>query len=231
MARKIGARVYALPEDLVEVKSKMVMTVFACLMIKSFQDVQQNSQNIQQSFREFQQNYRMFNGALVPWLIEQAHLCTCAITICRCDSRKLKTPSFTPSHCVLRLTSKVNYNLLIDLLFIFILMFTIIFFNNQQCYVIYQHRPIVVDQPVTQIDRCLIISQRALSCNGLFYLVPFHFRCTTYCTCFDCKQLILLILIPVLFHPLVPYLLLLLLLLLLVFILQIVKLPRHTLPL
>uniref|UniRef100_UPI00398E9694 plastin-3-like n=1 Tax=Pristiophorus japonicus TaxID=55135 RepID=UPI00398E9694 len=32
MARKIGARVYALPEDLVEVKSKMVMTVFACLM-------------------------------------------------------------------------------------------------------------------------------------------------------------------------------------------------------
>uniref|UniRef100_A0A673NRC0 Plastin-3 n=1 Tax=Sinocyclocheilus rhinocerous TaxID=307959 RepID=A0A673NRC0_9TELE len=32
MARKIGARVYALPDDLVEVKPKMVMTVFACLM-------------------------------------------------------------------------------------------------------------------------------------------------------------------------------------------------------
>lgn len=32
MARKIGARVYALPEDLVEVTNKMVMTVFACLM-------------------------------------------------------------------------------------------------------------------------------------------------------------------------------------------------------
>ncbi|XP_012687408.1 plastin-3 [Clupea harengus] len=32
MARKIGARVYALPEDLVEVTPKMVMTVFACLM-------------------------------------------------------------------------------------------------------------------------------------------------------------------------------------------------------
>ncbi|XP_077360460.1 plastin-3 isoform X2 [Festucalex cinctus] len=32
MARKIGACVYALPEDLVEVKPKMVMTVFACLM-------------------------------------------------------------------------------------------------------------------------------------------------------------------------------------------------------
>ncbi|CAL8281534.1 unnamed protein product [Arctogadus glacialis] len=32
MARKIGARVYALPEDLKEVKPKMVMTVFACLM-------------------------------------------------------------------------------------------------------------------------------------------------------------------------------------------------------
>jgi len=32
MARKVGARVYALPEDITEVKSKMVMTVFACLM-------------------------------------------------------------------------------------------------------------------------------------------------------------------------------------------------------
>ncbi|KAJ3588827.1 hypothetical protein NHX12_009681 [Muraenolepis orangiensis] len=32
MARKIGARVYALPEDLTEVKPKMVMTVFVCLM-------------------------------------------------------------------------------------------------------------------------------------------------------------------------------------------------------
>lgn len=32
MARKTGARIYALPEDIVEVKPKMVMTVFACLM-------------------------------------------------------------------------------------------------------------------------------------------------------------------------------------------------------
>ncbi|TRY88676.1 hypothetical protein DNTS_020809 [Danionella cerebrum] len=32
VARKIGVKVYALPEDLVEVKPKMVMTVFACLM-------------------------------------------------------------------------------------------------------------------------------------------------------------------------------------------------------
>ncbi|XP_043983122.1 plastin-3-like [Gambusia affinis] len=32
MARKIGAKVYALPEDLVEVHPKMVMTIFACLM-------------------------------------------------------------------------------------------------------------------------------------------------------------------------------------------------------
>ncbi|XP_052797877.1 plastin-3-like [Mya arenaria] len=32
MGRKIGARIYALPEDVVEVKSKMVMTIFACLM-------------------------------------------------------------------------------------------------------------------------------------------------------------------------------------------------------
>ncbi|KAF7657480.1 hypothetical protein LDENG_00026450 [Lucifuga dentata] len=32
VARKIGARVYALPDDLVEVNPKMVLTMFACLM-------------------------------------------------------------------------------------------------------------------------------------------------------------------------------------------------------
>ncbi|KAG5872861.1 hypothetical protein JTB14_002914 [Gonioctena quinquepunctata] len=32
MSRKAGARVYALPDDITEVKPKMVMTVFACLM-------------------------------------------------------------------------------------------------------------------------------------------------------------------------------------------------------
>ena len=37
MAHRIGARVYALPEDIVEVKSKMVMTIFACLMICDYQ--------------------------------------------------------------------------------------------------------------------------------------------------------------------------------------------------
>lgn len=36
MSRKIGAGVYALPEDLVEVKPKMVLTVFACLMARAF---------------------------------------------------------------------------------------------------------------------------------------------------------------------------------------------------
>ena len=41
MARKIGARVYALPEDIQEVKAKMVMTVFACLMIRDFQAKEQ----------------------------------------------------------------------------------------------------------------------------------------------------------------------------------------------
>ncbi|XP_068596629.1 plastin-2-like [Brachionichthys hirsutus] len=34
MARKIGAKVYALPEDLLEVNQKMVMTIFACLMAR-----------------------------------------------------------------------------------------------------------------------------------------------------------------------------------------------------
>ena len=32
MARKIGAPIYALPEDIVETKQKMLLTVFACLM-------------------------------------------------------------------------------------------------------------------------------------------------------------------------------------------------------
>lgn len=36
MARKIGARVYALPEDITEVKQKMVMTVFATLMARDY---------------------------------------------------------------------------------------------------------------------------------------------------------------------------------------------------
>ncbi|XP_065192722.1 plastin-2-like [Sycon ciliatum] len=37
MSRKCGARIYALAEDLVEVKPKMVLTVFACLMARSLQ--------------------------------------------------------------------------------------------------------------------------------------------------------------------------------------------------
>lgn len=36
MARKTGAKVYALPEDIAEVKPKMVMTVFACLMARDY---------------------------------------------------------------------------------------------------------------------------------------------------------------------------------------------------
>ena len=32
MGRKIGARLYVLPEDIVEVIPKMIMTIFACLM-------------------------------------------------------------------------------------------------------------------------------------------------------------------------------------------------------
>ncbi|XP_011298474.1 plastin-2 isoform X1 [Fopius arisanus] len=48
LARKCGARVYALPEDIAEVKPKMVMTVFACLMAKDYvpnMDSKQNSIN------------------------------------------------------------------------------------------------------------------------------------------------------------------------------------------
>lgn len=37
MARKIGARVFALPEDICEAKQKMVMTIFATLMVIDYQ--------------------------------------------------------------------------------------------------------------------------------------------------------------------------------------------------
>ncbi len=33
LARKAGAAVYALHDDIIEVKPKMVMTIFACLMM------------------------------------------------------------------------------------------------------------------------------------------------------------------------------------------------------
>ena len=38
MCRKIGARTYALAEDLVEVKAKMVFTVFASLMARGLEN-------------------------------------------------------------------------------------------------------------------------------------------------------------------------------------------------
>lgn len=40
LARKIGAKVYALPEDINEVKPKMIMTIFACLMARDFSNPQ-----------------------------------------------------------------------------------------------------------------------------------------------------------------------------------------------
>ncbi|CAD5221133.1 unnamed protein product [Bursaphelenchus okinawaensis] len=44
--RKIGAKIYALPEDIVEVKPKMVMTVFACLMARDYMpNMRENGEN------------------------------------------------------------------------------------------------------------------------------------------------------------------------------------------
>ncbi|CAG5120872.1 unnamed protein product, partial [Candidula unifasciata] len=48
IARKIGARVYALPEDLVELKQKMIMTIFACLMAR---DYSQNAQDLTEVYQ------------------------------------------------------------------------------------------------------------------------------------------------------------------------------------
>jgi len=41
-ARKIGAKVYALPEDVTDVKPKMIMTIFACLMIRDLRAQQKS---------------------------------------------------------------------------------------------------------------------------------------------------------------------------------------------
>ncbi|GFO01621.1 plastin-1, partial [Plakobranchus ocellatus] len=38
MARKIGAKVYAVAEDIVEVKRKMMLTIFASLMARGISD-------------------------------------------------------------------------------------------------------------------------------------------------------------------------------------------------
>jgi len=43
IGRKIGARIFALPEDIVEVKQKMIMTIFACLMIIDYQPNKQDN--------------------------------------------------------------------------------------------------------------------------------------------------------------------------------------------
>lgn len=47
IARKMGAKVYALPEDIVEVKQKMVMTIFACLMARDTSET--NGQKLTES--------------------------------------------------------------------------------------------------------------------------------------------------------------------------------------
>jgi plastin-3 len=56
IARKIGARVYALPEDIVECKNKMIMTIFATLMIKDYQPQQQSVSRVVASNTFFKTN-------------------------------------------------------------------------------------------------------------------------------------------------------------------------------
>ncbi|XP_039249917.2 plastin-2-like [Styela clava] len=45
MGRKIGAKIYALPDDLWEVNQKMVMTIFACLMVRALQLKSEEGEN------------------------------------------------------------------------------------------------------------------------------------------------------------------------------------------
>lgn len=48
MGRKIGARIYALPEDIVDGKQKMMMTIFACLMTVDWKKAQAAQKEQQQ---------------------------------------------------------------------------------------------------------------------------------------------------------------------------------------
>lgn len=54
MARKQGARIYALPEDIAEGKHKMVMTVFACLMARDYIPGQKQQQQQEQDQQQKQ---------------------------------------------------------------------------------------------------------------------------------------------------------------------------------
>lgn len=65
MARKIGAKVYALPEDIAEVKPKMVMTVFACLMARDYETVKEpksNDSSLSASNGDNHSNSKINNG-------------------------------------------------------------------------------------------------------------------------------------------------------------------------
>jgi len=70
MARKIGARVYALPEDIVEVKSKMVMTIFACIMICDYQPQPQ---------RWYSHSSTLHLSALIVWRMVDCMLAAMSI--------------------------------------------------------------------------------------------------------------------------------------------------------
>lgn len=43
LGRKIGADIYALPEDITEVRPKMLLTIFACLMTADLETNQSDS--------------------------------------------------------------------------------------------------------------------------------------------------------------------------------------------
>ena len=50
LSRKIGAKIYASPMDLVEGKQKMILTIFVGLMSKSFENGNSNGTNLDESF-------------------------------------------------------------------------------------------------------------------------------------------------------------------------------------
>ncbi|KAL3321248.1 hypothetical protein Ciccas_000082 [Cichlidogyrus casuarinus] len=45
VARKIGAKVYAVPEDIIETRAKMIMTIFACLMTVQLENHAENCES------------------------------------------------------------------------------------------------------------------------------------------------------------------------------------------
>jgi len=69
LARRIGARIYALPEHLVELNKNMIMTVFVCLMVLDYQIQSSSADHHEEEGSEAAVNMRPAAVAATPPII------------------------------------------------------------------------------------------------------------------------------------------------------------------